>query len=198
MLLWRVRCITGFGRVDHLSVQATSGREISVCPYSRRGLAAVVSLMASAKISDAATMLKKSPSKFLSFLFPRTGWLVLVCVLLASEGLGNVASGRTAGARDAVCASCHREIYDRYLRTPMARASGPAVDGMISVPADFVHKPSEVRYRITDGNGRVYLDYDRPATGEGRPTTRPRGAVLLYRVWHSRTNLSLSARRLLV
>ncbi len=114
-------------------------------------------------------MLKKSPSEFLSFLLPRTGWLVLVCVLLASEGLGGAASGQTVGARDAVCASCHREIYDRYLKTPMARASGPAIDGMISVPADFVHKPSGVRYRITDGNGKVYLDYDRPATAKGGP-----------------------------
>src|SRR5271168_4291135 len=125
--------------------------------------------MASAKRSDAATMLKKSPSESLSFLSPRTGWLVLVCVLLASEGLGGAASGQTAGARDAVCVSCHREIYDRYLRTPMARASGPAIDGMISVPADFVHKPSEVRYRVTDGNGKLYLDYDRPATANGGP-----------------------------
>ncbi len=44
----------------------------------------------------------------------------------------------------------------------MARASGAAADGMVSVPADFVHKPSGVHYRITESGGHVYLDYDRP------------------------------------
>jgi predicted CXXCH cytochrome family protein len=72
---------------------------------------------------------------------------------------------RTVAERDAVCASCHREIYDRYLATPMARASGAAIDGFI--PADFLHKASGVRYRIASRDGKVYLSYDRPAAAAG-------------------------------
>jgi len=29
---------------------------------------------------------------------------------------------------DAACANCHREIFEKYLTTPMANASGPAVE----------------------------------------------------------------------
>src|SRR5579863_4471362 len=43
---------------------------------------------------------------------------------------------------NAVCAPCHREIYQRYRNTPMANASGPAVDGFI--PADFLHPASGI------------------------------------------------------
>jgi predicted CXXCH cytochrome family protein len=71
----------------------------------------------------------------------------------------------TSGDRDAVCASCHRDIVEGYQKTPMARASGPAIDGMI--PADFLHKISGVHYRIKIRNGQLYLSYDRPSTSPG-------------------------------
>jgi predicted CXXCH cytochrome family protein len=60
---------------------------------------------------------------------------------------------------DAVCASCHREIYERYRKTPMANASGPAADGFI--PADFTHNASQVHYRVEDEGGHVWLSYER-------------------------------------
>lgn len=69
-------------------------------------------------------------------------------------------SPRTVSDVDAVCASCHREIYERYRETPMARATGPALDGII--PADFQHKSSGVHYRITSRDGHP------PGAVEGR------------------------------
>jgi len=67
----------------------------------------------------------------------------------------------SAGGRspDARCASCHRAIYERYEKTPMAHASGPADEGFL--PADFVHASSGVHYRITEDAGKVWLSYAR-------------------------------------
>lgn len=48
----------------------------------------------------------------------------------------------------------------------MARASGPATAGYI--PGDFEHAPSGVHYRVTERNGKVWLDYDRPGTTGAR------------------------------
>jgi predicted CXXCH cytochrome family protein len=66
---------------------------------------------------------------------------------------------------DAACAPCHRAIYERYEKTPMANASGPAVDGFL--PADFVHAVSGVHYRIAEDAGRVWLSYEREALTRG-------------------------------
>jgi Tfp pilus assembly protein PilF len=44
------------------------------------------------------------------------------------------------------CATCHREIYDRYLATPMARTSGPVTR---ETPGAFAHAASGFRYRVT-------------------------------------------------
>ena len=60
---------------------------------------------------------------------------------------------------DAVCAACHRDIYERYRITPMGHASGPAIDGFI--PADFVHKVSGVHYKVFQQDGRVWMSYQR-------------------------------------
>jgi tetratricopeptide (TPR) repeat protein len=61
---------------------------------------------------------------------------------------------------DAVCAGCHRQIYESWKRTPMAGASGSAADGFIS--ADFAHAASGVHYRIVLDQGQVWLSYERP------------------------------------
>lgn len=88
---------------------------------------------------------------------------------------------------DAVCARCHREIYDRYAGTPMARASGLAADGLIS--GGFVHAASGVGYRVGLRNGKVMLDFDRPGSEESLHGSRTlayyigsnrRGRTFLY------------------
>jgi predicted CXXCH cytochrome family protein len=60
---------------------------------------------------------------------------------------------------DAACAKCHQQIYDSYERTPMARASGAAVDGLI--PGDFTHAASGIHYRLFLRDGRAWLSYQR-------------------------------------
>jgi hypothetical protein len=52
-----------------------------------------------------------------------------------------------------VCASCHAAIYQSYTRTPMARASGPAIENV--VPADFFHSSSGVHYRVYSDSPRT-------------------------------------------
>ena len=57
------------------------------------------------------------------------------------------------------CAPCHRELYERYRKTPMANASGPAIDG--AIPADFRHAASGVHYRLFTEGRTVWMSYER-------------------------------------
>lgn len=70
---------------------------------------------------------------------------------------------------DARCSSCHRDIYEQYSKTPMANASGPAIDGVIS--ADFRHTQSGVHYRVYSEGNKVWMSYERDGgssqTGSG-------------------------------
>ncbi len=73
--------------------------------------------------------------------------LCLSAYLLFAVMFAMMARGQqTVKEADAPCARCHREIYNRYLATPMANASGRAVDHLLT--ADFVHIPSGTRYKI--------------------------------------------------
>ena len=67
------------------------------------------------------------------------------------------------GNPDEACAGCHRDIYDRYRKTPMANGSGAAASGFL--PAKFTHAASGVSYRIEEESGRVYLDFERKTDG---------------------------------
>jgi predicted CXXCH cytochrome family protein len=68
--------------------------------------------------------------------------------------------------RDTVCAKCHQAIYESYEKTPMARASGDAADGLL--PGEFTHLQSGVHYRLSLKDGRAWLNYDRPNPSLGR------------------------------
>ena len=104
-------------------------------------------------------------------MHPSGRLLLLILFLTAILGL------RTAGVHvraasqpedtgpNAACAPCHKEIYDRYRLTPMANASGAAVDGFI--PGDFLHSASGVHYTVSEDAGSVWLSYERP--GNSRP-----------------------------
>jgi predicted CXXCH cytochrome family protein len=61
---------------------------------------------------------------------------------------------------DQACAGCHQAIFDSYKKTPMAQASGLAIDGLL--PGDFTHAASGVRYRLFLRDGRAWLSYERP------------------------------------
>ncbi len=74
-----------------------------------------------------------------------------------------VLSGATSLAApdpDQACARCHQKIFDSYKKTPMAQASGFAVDGLL--PGEFTHAASGVHYRLFLRDGRAWLSYERP------------------------------------
>lgn len=58
------------------------------------------------------------------------------------------------------CARCHASIYESYSRTPMAHASGAAIDNL--VPAEFTHEKSGVHYRIYSEGNTAWLGFERP------------------------------------
>lgn len=58
---------------------------------------------------------------------------------------------------DAKCAQCHEEIYREYLATPMANASGSAIE---KLKADsFIDKLSNIEYVLSLTNGKAVLTY---------------------------------------
>lgn len=61
---------------------------------------------------------------------------------------------------DAACAQCHREIYDRYQQTSMARGSGLAREG--SLEGQLRHAASGVTYKVFARNDALWMSYDRP------------------------------------
>ena len=83
---------------------------------------------------------------------------------------------------------CHSAIYQSYSRTPMAQASGPAIENVI--PSDFFHSKSGVHYRIYSEGNRAWLSFERP----GDPEVRGK-RELLYYIGSGRRGLSyLSAQ----
>jgi predicted CXXCH cytochrome family protein len=98
-------------------------------------------------------------------LYLGPGFLVLFLFGKAVLGTQPATAGEAARDADAACASCHRAIYERYEKTPMAHASGAAADGFLA--ADYLHGASGIRYRITEDAGRVWLSYDRTALSRG-------------------------------
>ncbi len=90
-------------------------------------------------------------------------------VLLAIFLIGRVCLGQVKSA-DARCEACHKTIYQQYLTTPMANASGAAAEHLLT--GQLVHKRSGVRYAISqDADGAKFSFED---TRDGRIRgTRP-------------------------
>jgi tetratricopeptide (TPR) repeat protein len=65
---------------------------------------------------------------------------------------------------DAVCLSCHRDIYQKYEPTPMATGSGAAVGGLLQ--GGFLHAASGIRYNVFLRSGKAWMSYDRDAVPE--------------------------------
>lgn len=57
------------------------------------------------------------------------------------------------------CAACHSAIVKSYAQTIMARASGSAVDALVT--GEFLHPQSRVRYRVYRQDGRAWLTFER-------------------------------------
>jgi tetratricopeptide (TPR) repeat protein len=98
-------------------------------------------------------------------------------VILGLAALPNYA--QTANPPDAylgnvACASCHAAIYGSYSKTAMAHASGPAMQEL--TPADFVHQPSGVHYRVYAENNAAWLSFERA----GDPGVRGKRELLYF------------------
>jgi predicted CXXCH cytochrome family protein len=93
----------------------------------------------------------------------RFSWLFVAVAAWACAWRGErgvIAAGLTdPDDPNRACAGCHQEIYERYQMTPMANASGPALEGLI--PADFRHAGSGVHYRVFKQDGKAWLSYQR-------------------------------------
>lgn len=63
---------------------------------------------------------------------------------------------------DAVCATCHQAIYDRYEKTQMARGSGLAINALI--PGKFHHQLSNIDYTVFERDGVAWMSYHRPVS----------------------------------
>ncbi len=66
---------------------------------------------------------------------------------------------------DLDCERCHQAIFQKYEQTPMARASGDAVDGLI--PADLKQSTTQVEYQIRRAGDQVVLEFARPSVAFG-------------------------------
>jgi Flp pilus assembly protein TadD len=106
----------------------------------------------------------------------RTKWMAAgACGIALALGVSSQRGVRPAAAAaagspasnsaDAACAGCHRAIYEHYEATTMARASGPAMDGLIE--GSFTHAASGVHYRIFTRDGAGWLSYTRPGVAPG-------------------------------
>jgi Tetratricopeptide repeat/Cytochrome c554 and c-prime len=91
--------------------------------------------------------------------------LVIVCALPGSSmrasadtKLQPIATGISSHPDDA-CAGCHKDIYERYERTPMAKGSGTATSGLLQ--GGFLHAASGVRYNVFLRDGKAWMSYNR-------------------------------------
>jgi predicted CXXCH cytochrome family protein len=80
-----------------------------------------------------------------------------VTLLLWLGGTAYAFQASPVRVADAKCESCHKEIFQKYLYTPMARASGDAQENLI--PGAFVHGPSGVAYSVSNSNGQPRLTF---------------------------------------
>jgi predicted CXXCH cytochrome family protein len=58
---------------------------------------------------------------------------------------------------DAQCQKCHKGIFEKYVSTPMARASGAAEENLI--PGTLNHTPSGIQYSISNTGGLPLLSF---------------------------------------
>jgi predicted CXXCH cytochrome family protein len=87
----------------------------------------------------------------------RSIWTWARVALLAS--LAAVAAGQSVDP--VACRSCHREIYERYSTTPMARSFYRAENAAVIEDWDrnnrFYHQPSDRYYEMTRRNGKLFV-----------------------------------------
>lgn len=76
---------------------------------------------------------------------------------LAQNDLPDVVT--PVASADAACGQCHRDLLFKYLNTPMANASGRAIDH--AIPGSLYHSASRITYRFFSGDKKFWLSYAR-------------------------------------
>jgi hypothetical protein len=102
--------------------------------------------------------------------------LIFALLLLSSASgspaqVSQAASATPVRQADAACARCHRQIFDSYLKTPMANASGAASDRML--PGSYHDSSSNVDYRFYTAPDGEWMSYDRPPDHATDAAPRP-------------------------
>lgn len=85
--------------------------------------------------------------------------MALLGVSLSAQNAQSPSELRKIDPGSEACASCHAEIYKSYAKTVMARASGPALEGLMT--GEFGDKESGVRYRVFQRDGHAWMSYER-------------------------------------
>ncbi|HYK37765.1 multiheme c-type cytochrome [Alloacidobacterium sp.] len=85
------------------------------------------------------------------------GILLGVCVAFsfAAGKAQQHATATSVRVADASCAKCHKDIFEKYLATPMAKASGIATENFEAGALD--HKASGVNYRLFPRDNKAML-----------------------------------------
>ena len=89
--------------------------------------------------------------------------MALLGVSLSAQNAQSPSELRKIDPGSEACASCHAEIYKSYAKTVMARASGPALEGLMT--GEFEDKESGVRYRVFQRDGHAWMSYEREKGG---------------------------------
>jgi predicted CXXCH cytochrome family protein len=88
--------------------------------------------------------------------------LPLVLLIALSEPVADAATPNAptpVRQADAVCASCHREIFNKYLKTFMANASGVALDRWL--PGSYHEPGANIDYQFAQQNGAAWMSFSR-------------------------------------
>lgn len=85
----------------------------------------------------------------------RRYWIALIPLFVALQALA--VQPTPVPQADAVCAKCHEEIFRTYLATPMANASGLAMDKL--EPGTLAHTRSGTEYKVTIVDKQPQLEY---------------------------------------
>ena len=87
---------------------------------------------------------------------------------IAFWGMLAVPADAQTKVNSAACAACHREIYESYRTTPMAR-SARKLDGTAGAEqasrSAFAHQPSGFRYQVSLKDSAYTFGFANPATG---------------------------------
>ena len=87
---------------------------------------------------------------------------LLLAFFLPAVVFGQIRQAAPVREADAVCGKCHGAILQSYLATPMANASGLAVERLL--PGTYKHPSSRVTYSISKLSGQAFLQYALPTT----------------------------------